>query len=274
MLPIISIDIKDVCSSESWHSGLAYLFDFHEVTGAAQGEGMNLDRFLTLRIGSFLARKKLRSNVLLCYTSYQGLFILTVCSKYNTDLSNINSWLPGCLEFGREDSLPARAAPFMFYGGLQIYRLYSVREQPATGYYVCDCALCDLPHARKERWVRGEKRTATFTTKQVTAETEKGVRGKQGYSLYLRQYCRGEDVFPSFGQNNSFSLSSSGYYVCDLGCVFGTCIAEARKDDYERIRDQPEHHADYSTIPIEPSEELAVDGINYTLQHALCKWTR
>ena len=267
MLPVISIDAKDVCQSESWHSGIAYLFDFHKVTSAAQDEGMNLDRFLTLRIGSFLACKKLRSNVLFCYTSYQGKFIITVCSKSNTYMSNISSSLPGCLEIGREDFLPARAAPFIFYGGLQIYRLYSVREQLATGYYVCDCALCDLPYAKRDGWVRGEIRTA-----QVTAETEKGVRGKQGYSLYLRQYCAGEDIFPSVEQG--FSLSRSNYYVSDMGCVFGTCIARAQKDDYEKIRDQPEQHVDYSAVPIEPSEELHFDGINFTLQHALCKWTR
>ncbi len=269
MLPVISIDAKDVCQSESWHSGIAYLFDFHEVTSAAQGEGMNLDRFLTLKIGSYLVRKKLRSNVLFCYTSYQGLFMLTVCSKHNIDLSNIRVLLPGCLEFGRESFLPARAAPFIFYGGLQFYRLYSVREQSATGYYVCDCALCDLPYAKRDGWVRGEKRTATSVT---TQETEKRVDKKQGYSLYLRTYCPGENVFPVFDQ--SISLSSSGYYVCDMGCVYGTCIAEACKDDYERIQDQPEQHVDYSAVPIQPSEEFDFDGINFTLQHALCKWTR
>lgn len=267
MLPIISIDIKDVCSSESWHSGIAYLFDFQKLTDAAKNERMNLDKFLTLKIGSLLIRKKLRSNVLLCYTLFDSQFMLTVCSKNNIDMSNIRTVLPRYLEGGRLSSLPTRAAPFIFYGGLQLYRLYSVREQPATGYYVCDCALCDLPYAKREGWVRGETRTI-----QATTEGEKGVPKKQGYSLYLRQYCPGEDVFPSFEQG--FSLSHSNYYVCDMGCVFGTCIAEARKDDYERIRDHPEQYVDYSAVPIEPSEEFAIDGINFTLQHAFCKWTR
>lgn len=272
MLPVISIDARDICQSGfSLHSGRiepigqAYWFDWQKVINAAQNEGMNLDRYLILKIGSFLSHKKLRSNLLLCYTSHQGRFMLMVCSKHNTNLSFLHL-LPGYLESG-QDYLPTRAAPFIFYGGLQIYRLYSVREQPATGYYICDCALCDLPYARKESWVRGEIRTV-----QATAETEKGVHGKQGYSLYLRQYCPGENVFPSFEQG--FSLSRSSYYICDMGCVFGTCIAAAQKDDYERIRDQPEQHVDYSAVPIQPSEEFDVDGINFTLQHALCKWTR
>ena len=264
MLPIISINAKDVCQSESWHSGIAYLFDFNTVTNAARSEGMNLDSFLTLKIGYSLTRKKLRSNLLVCYTSYEGRFILTVCSKRNADLSDLRSLLPGCLEFGREGSLPTRAAPFIFYGGLQIYRLYSVREQPGTGYYVCDCALCDLPHSRREIWVRGEKRE--------TAKVETGIHRKTGYSLYLRRYQKGENAFPNFEQN--FSVSQSDYYICDMGCVYGMCLGEAEKDDYEEIRERPDQFVDYSAVPIEPSEEFVVDGTNFTLQHTLCKWIR
>ncbi len=272
MLPIISINAKDVCRSESWHSGIAYLFNFNTVTDAARSEGMNLDNFLTLKIGYSLTRKKLRSNLLVCYTSYEGLFTLTVCSKHKTYLSDLSSLLPGCLEFGREGALPTRAAPFIFYGGLQIYRLYSVREQPATGHYVCDCALCDLPHSRRERWIRGEKRVSSPFTTTETAEVEKGIHRKTGYSLYLRRYQKGENTFPNFEQN--FSVAQSGYYICDMGCVYGMCLAEGQKDDYEEIREHPDQYVDYSAVPIEPSEEFIVDDTNFTLQHTLCKWIR
>jgi len=77
MLPIISIDAKEICqSSFSLHSrriepiGDAYWIDWQKATDAARSEGMNLDRFLTMRIGSFFARKRLRSNVLVCYTPH------------------------------------------------------------------------------------------------------------------------------------------------------------------------------------------------------------
>ncbi len=272
MLPMISINVNDICRNESWHSGIAYLYDFNTVTDAARSEGMSLDSFLTLKIGYALTRKKLRSNILLCYTSYQGLFVLTVCSKHKADLPDLISLLPDCLEFGREDSIPTRAAPFIFYGGLQIYRLYSVREQPATGYYVCDCALCDLLHSKREKWVRGEKRDSGLFTTPKTAEVETGIHRKTGYSLYLRHYQRGENTFINFDLN--YSLSQSGYYVCDMGCVYGMCLAEAEKDDYEEIRDRPDQSVDYSAVPFHPSEEFIVDGTNFTLQHTLCKWIR
>jgi len=141
------------------------------------------------------------------------------------------------------------------------------------GYYVCDCALCDLPHAQREGWVRGEKRVAAFATTQETAKVEKDVHRQKGYSLYLRLYRRGETDPYNISPQIS-SLSDSGYYVCDMGCVYGMCLAEAQKDDYDNIRDQPDQHVDYSAVPIEPSEEFKVDGINFTLLHALCRWTR
>ena len=272
MLPMISINANDICRSKSWHSGIVYLFHFNTVANAARSEGMNLDSFLTLKIGYALTRKKLRSNLLVCYTSYEGLFTLTVCSKQKVDLSDLRLLLPGCLEFGHEDPLPTRAAPFIFYGGLQIYRLYSVREQPTTGYYVCDCALCDLPHSEREGWVRGEKRVSRFSTTPETVEVEKGIHRKTGYSLYLRRYRKGENTFPNFEQN--FSVSQSGYYVCDMGCVYGMCLAAAEKDDYEEIRERSDQSVDYSAVPIEPSEDFVVDGTNFTLQHTLCKWIR
>ena len=269
---MISIDVKDVCRDASWHSGIASLFDFRTVTDAARSEGMSLDNFLTLKIGYTLARKTLRSNILVCYTSYHGLFALTICSKHKVDLSDLRSLLPGCLEFGREGALPTRAAPFIFYGGLQIYRLYSVREQPTTGYYVCDCALCDLPHSELEKWVRGEKRDSGLFTAPETTDVEKGVHRKTGYSLYLRRYQKGEHTFINLELD--YSLSQSGYYVCDMGCVYGLCLAEAEKDDYEEIRDRPDQLIDYSAVPLQPSEDFVVDGTNLALQHALCRWTR
>ena len=59
-----------------------------------------------------------------------------------------------------------------------------------------------------------------------------------------------------------------------MGCVYGMCLAEAEKDDYEEIRKRPDQFVDYSAVPIEPSEEFVVDGTNFTLQYTLCKWIR
>jgi hypothetical protein len=144
MLPIISIDAKEVCQSGfSMRLGSiepisdACWIDWQQATDAAQSAGMNLDRFLTMRIGSFFARKRLRSNVLVCYTPHQDRFVLSVCSKRDTNLLDILSSLPGYLEYG-QDYLPSLAVPFIFWGGLQVYRLYCVQEQPTTSYYICD----------------------------------------------------------------------------------------------------------------------------------------
>ena len=300
MLPNISIDARDVCQSGfSLHSGRiepigqAYWFDWQKMKDAARSEGMNLDKFLTMKIGSFLARKKLRSNVLLCYTPHQGRFMLMVCSKHNTNFSFLHSF-PGDLESG-QDYLPTRAAPLIFYGGLQLYRLYCIQEQPATGYYVCDCSLCDLPYSKLDTWVRGEGNLQHLQGQRRYVETENELLGEQSYLLYemlarerrkrmhvvskeqvytffLRLYRPGEDSFPNFEQG--FSLSHSSYYVCDMGCQYGVCIAEAQHKDYKNIQEQTEHYYDYSTVPVEPSEKLKTDGMNFALQHVFCKWIR
>ena len=198
MLPMISINANDICRSESWHSGIVYLFHFNTVANAARSEGMNLDSFLTLKIGYALARKKLRSNLLVCYTSYEGLFTLTVCSKQKVDLSDLRFLLPGCLEFGHEDPLPTRAAPFIFYGGLQIHRLYSVREQPTTGYYVCDCALCDLPHSERERWVRGGKTSFQIFYNAGDSRSRKGYSQKNGLFVVSPSLSKRREHFSQF----------------------------------------------------------------------------
>jgi len=122
--------------------------------------------------------------------------VLSVCSKRDTNLLNILSSLPGYLEYGR-DYLPALAVPFIFWGGLQVYRLYCVQEQP-----------------------------------------------------------------------------TASYYICDFGNLFGMRVEEAQWHDYERIRKQPEQYIDYSAVPVEPSEEIEANGINFILQHAFCKWIR
>ena len=253
-------------------SGPAYLFDLKTVTDAARREGLNQDRFLTLKIGALLTRKKLRSTLLCCYTPYNGSFTLTVCAKHAGDLSDLDAWIPGCLEFGRETPLPTRAAPFIFYDGSQIHRVYAVRKQSATGYYVCDCALCDLPYSEREIWVRGEKRAPLFPTPPETGSVEKATPEKTEYALYLRTYKRGEDIIPNFEQG--FSVSQSGYYICDMGCLYGLCLAEAEKADYEAIRDRPNQFTDYSVVPTAPSENFAVDGTHLTLQYAICEWIR
>ncbi len=300
MLPVISIDARDICQSGfSLHSGRiepigqAYWFDWQKVRNAAQNEGMNLDRYLILKIGSFLSHKKLRSNLLLCYTPHQGRFMLMVCSKHNTNLSFLHL-LPGYLESG-QDYLPTRAAPFIFYGGLQLYRIYCIQEQPVTGFYVCDCSLCDLPYSKTETWVRGEGNLRHLHGQRRHVVTENELFGEQGYllyemlarerrkcmhvvskeqvySLFLRLYCPGEDTFPNLKQ--SFSLSRSSYYVCDMGCQYGICIAEAQRKDYEGIREHPEHHYDYSAVPVEPSEEIKTDSRHFALQHVFSKWIR
>ena len=68
MLPILSIEAKELCEAKLCLEtrrvepiGDAYWFDWQEVTEAAIGRKMNLDRFLTLNIAHFFAHKKFRT---------------------------------------------------------------------------------------------------------------------------------------------------------------------------------------------------------------------
>ena len=203
MLPIISVDAKEMCHSGfSLHSrkiepiGDSYWFNWQKVIDAALKEKTNLDKFLTLRIGSFFARKRLRSNVLICYTPYQDRFVLSVCSKYNANLYKVLSSIPGYLEYGR-DYLPPLAMPFIFFGGLQIYRLYCIQENPTTSYY-----------------------------------------------------------------------------IFDFGCLFGMSVEETQLEDYEQISKHPEQYIGYSILPVDPSENIKTNDVDFILQYTFCKWTR
>lgn len=206
VLPLIEVQAQEVCemgfcptTGRTEPIGDAFWFDWEAVAEAARSQGMNLDRFLTLRLASFFASKRLRSNVLICYAPYQNRFMLSVCSKRQTNFLKVlhsSHGMPGYLEYG-QDYVPPTAAPFLFYGGMQLYRVYHIRERP-----------------------------------------------------------------------------SSANYVCDFGNAFGLCVSESDPDGYERIRDEMGTYVDYSAVPIEPSEEIDLDGTSVTLQHAFCKWRR
>ena len=123
MLPLIEVQANELCKTGfSPHTGRVepigdtYWFDWQTVAKAVQSQGMNLDRFQTLRLVSFFARRKPRSNVLICYTPYQDRFVLSVCSKQNISLMDalhVTSGMPGNLDYG-QDYLPPTAAPVVF----------------------------------------------------------------------------------------------------------------------------------------------------------------
>ncbi len=147
MLPVIELECELLCKTGfSPHTsriepiGDAFLFDLQAVIHSAKSNKLSLDRFLTLKIAPFLVRKKLRSNVLILYTPFSNRFILSVCSLQKVSLFGVlhsTGGMPGYLEYGRDYVQPI-ASPFLFYGGMQVYRVYSCEYPEANEYYLCD----------------------------------------------------------------------------------------------------------------------------------------
>ncbi len=120
--------------------GDAYWFTWNEVLDAAREEAMNIDRFLTCRLSLFLTKKKPKSNILIFYTPTQDRFVVTVCSRRRVnflDVLHSTAGMPGYMEYG-QDYVPVTARPFLYYGGMEIFRVYDVDNPKPGAFYVSD----------------------------------------------------------------------------------------------------------------------------------------
>ena len=147
MLAIIEIHISKVCklslnlrTGERGPIGDSYWFEWDAVLDAMKEQKMNADTFLTLRLAHFLTKKRPKSNILIFYAPTNDRFALTVCSRRSVsflEALHSTAGMPGYLEYGQGHVLPI-ARPFLFYTGMEIYRVYEVEDPEPDGYYVCD----------------------------------------------------------------------------------------------------------------------------------------
>lgn len=147
MLPVFNVQISDVSQvGLNLHIGgkspigSAFWFSWAPVLTAAEKERTNLDMFLTRKLAEFLNDKKAKATLLIFYTPVDDRFVLTICSRKSPDFLKVlhsTAGMPGYLEYG-QDYVPSTAKPFLYYAGLQIFRVYQVENPQADAFYVSD----------------------------------------------------------------------------------------------------------------------------------------
>lgn len=147
MLPIIDLDVASICeagfsffTSRPQPIGKLFRYDWQAVQDAAEREGLNLDRFLTLRLVSFYAAKRLKPSILIWFAPFPQGFCLTVSCRSNVNLFEAlhsSGGMPGFLEYG-SDFVPQNAAPMFYATGGLLYRTYEVIDPEEDELYICD----------------------------------------------------------------------------------------------------------------------------------------
>lgn len=147
MLPEFSVQISDIAEigfnqSTGGNSpvGDAFWFSWEPVLSAAKKQGVNFDTYLTHRIGKFLNDKKTKTTLVIFYAPFNDRFCLTICSRNIPDFFKVlhsNSGMPGYLSYG-EDYVTLNAKPFIYYMGLQVFRVYQAESPKNNTYYVSD----------------------------------------------------------------------------------------------------------------------------------------
>ena len=139
MLPTITIDHKSICPDGKHFSGTAFLFDWHAVIQASINANLSLDKFLTIRLGSFIQQKKYKVPILIQFSNQSGSFKLLICSKSNLDFTaclHRSSGMPGYLDYG-DESIEANTKGFLYYTGTELVRIYQLSELPSKETLYC-----------------------------------------------------------------------------------------------------------------------------------------
>lgn len=147
MLPLFNVQISDIAEvgfnphiGSKYPIGSAFWFSWDAVLTTAEKEGTNFDIFLTRKLAKFLNDKKTKTTLLVFYTSVDDRFALTICSRKSPDFLNVlhsTAGMPGYLECG-QDYVSSTAKPFLYYAGLQIFRVYQVEKPQEDVFYVSD----------------------------------------------------------------------------------------------------------------------------------------
>ena len=147
MLPVFNIEISDVSpigfnphTGNNSPFGSSFLFAWKPVFNAAEQAGTNIDTFLTRRLAKFLKKKKIKTSLLIFFAPLDDYFVLTICSKKSADFFGVlhsSAGMPGYIEYGQEH-IRANAKPFLYYAGLQIFRVYEVENPQPDNFYASD----------------------------------------------------------------------------------------------------------------------------------------
>jgi hypothetical protein len=138
MLPEMSITLDEIFRGNVL-SGTTYLFDWNQVLTSTTKANTSLDRFLTIRLGSYIQIKKYKVPILLLFAPANDSFKIIVCSKSDIDFTpclHRSAGMPGYIDYG-DEPIEKNARSFMYYSGQQIYRTYHFIERPESAELLC-----------------------------------------------------------------------------------------------------------------------------------------
>lgn len=135
MLPLTRIDLDTISTDPKAIKGNAFLFGWEKVIDTCRKANLTLDRFLTIRIGSYIQSKNYKTPILILYVPTEEYFKLTICSKGNVDFLpclHSTSGMVGYLEYGSE-YVESNAKCFLYFTGQELIRTYHPLEWPLDG---------------------------------------------------------------------------------------------------------------------------------------------
>ncbi len=138
MLPELTINLDEVFRGNSL-IGTAYLFDWDQVLTSAIKSNCSLDRFITVRLGSYIQSKKYKVPILVLYAPSENSFKIIICSKSELDFTpclHRSGGMPGYIDYG-DEPIEKMSRCFMYYSGKQLYRTYHFIEPSDNAEFLC-----------------------------------------------------------------------------------------------------------------------------------------
>lgn len=150
MLPLIKLDLTELCCLGN-DEGRCVIISQNtyyvavKVEAAAASQGNNIDRFFTKAILAGMAINRVKGPLVFWFAPLQGLFLLSFTDKRLKSKCWWRLDIPGYYEQGQAP-LPQHAAPFIYYDGSNIYRIYPLPNDFETDkHYLSDfCGMGGL----------------------------------------------------------------------------------------------------------------------------------
>lgn len=139
MLPTLTIDLKSINPDGKHFTGTSFLFDWHEVMHASITANLSFDKFLTVRLGSFIQQKKYKVPILILYSNQGNSFKLLISSKSKIDFTpclHRTSGMPGYLDYG-DEPVEGNVKGFLYYTGTELIRIYQLIDLPQKKVLYC-----------------------------------------------------------------------------------------------------------------------------------------
>jgi len=135
MLPLTRINLNTICTDASGLKGDVFLFEWNTVIEECKKESQSLDRFLTIRIASYINNKKYKIPMLILFGPAEDSFKLTICTKGNVNFSpclHSSAGMAGYVEHCSE-YVASSARCFLYFTGEKLLRTYQPLEWPLGG---------------------------------------------------------------------------------------------------------------------------------------------